>query len=294
MGAFDNRLFKVVFLVGDEQVTLSTIDAPVSARDMFIAAQGIKYMNPLQNELSLQIGNLSPDLRNKLATQLTPFNFDQRRKSVQLYAGRESTGLFLLYEGDITDARPSQPPDVTLNVQSKMGQWYKYDIMAQAQNLTAPLSQIVANAANGMGLTSRFEATDKLISNYSYNGSRMKEVDHIAELGAFDVYTDDKTLVCKDKRKPLKNTGSNISADTGMIGQPEPTEWGVRVTTLLTQDVILGGQFTLTSQINPLLNGTYTIYKLGFNIASRDVPFYSILEGTTRFDLYTGQALPQS
>jgi hypothetical protein len=294
MGAFDNRLFKVVFIIGDEQVTLETVDLPVSARDLDIKAQGVKYINAMQNEMSLQIANLSPTLRNQLLTQVTPFNYDQKRKSVQLYAGRESTGLFLLYEGDITDARPSQPPDVVLNVKSKANQYWKYDIMAQAQNLNAPLSQIVSNAASGLGLTPRFEATDKLISNYSYSGARIKEVDHIGELGPYDVYTDDKHLVCKDKGKPLQNTDSTISADTGMIGQPEPTEWGVRVTTLLNQSVILGGQFTVDSEINPLMNGQYTTFKLGFNIASRDVPFYTILEGTKYFDQYTNQALPSS
>jgi hypothetical protein len=295
MPAFDNRIFKVIFTWGSDQAILdSTQQQGVWSPFVNLVAQGTKYINAQQNELSLAISNLGPNLRQQLLTQLTPFNYDQKRKSVQLFAGRESTGFFLLYQGDITECYPSQPPDITLNIKSQANAFWKYDILGQAQNLTAPLSQIVGNAANGLGLSPRFEATDKQIANYSYNGSRIQEINHIGELGPYDVYTDDTTLVCKNKGAPLQNTGSTISADTGMIGQPMPTEWGVRVTSLLTQSVILGGQFTVDSVINPLMNGDYAIYKLGFNIASREAPFYSLLEGTSHFDMYFNSGLPQS
>lgn len=295
MAAFDNRIFKIVFTWGNDQATLDSTQQTGSSGKFFaINAQGTKYINAQQNELSLQVANLSPTLRNQLLTQLTPFNYDQKRKSVALYSGRVSTGFFLLYQGDITECYPSQPPDITLNIKSKANQFYKYDIIAQAQNLTAPLSQIVANSANGLGLATRFEATDKQIANYSYSGSRIQEVNHIGELGPYDVYTDDTTLVCKNKGVPLQNTGSIISSDTGMIGQPMPTEWGARVTTLLTQSVILGGQFTVDSDINPLMNGEYAIYKMGFSIASREVPFYTLLEATKNFDMYMNAGLPQA
>lgn len=295
MAAFDNRIFKIVFNWSDDQATLdSTLQTGPAGKFFAITAQGTKYINAQQNELSLQVTNLSPTLRNQLLTQLTPFNYDQKRKSVSLYAGRVSTGFFLLYQGDITECYPSQPPDIMLNIKSKANQFYKYDIIGQAQNLTAPLSQIVSNSAQGLGLASRFEATDKLISNYSYNGSRVQEINHIGELGPYDVYTDDTTMVCKNKGVPLQNTGSVISSDTGMIGQPMATEWGARVTTLLTQDVALGGKFTVDSDINPLMNGDYAIYKLGFSIASREVPFYTVLEGTKNFDMYMNAGLPQA
>ena len=285
--AFDNRIFKVIFTYGTDQVTID------DAR-LYIAAQGTKYVNAQQNELALQIANLGPTLRNQLLTQLTQFNYDQQRKSVELYAGRQSTGLFLLYQGDITECYPSQPPDIMLNIKSKACQFFKYDIIAQAQNLTTPLSNIINNAASGLGLTPRFEATDRPIVNYSYSGSRIKEIDHLNELGPFDVYNDNNLLVCKNRGQPLQNTGHVISASTGMIGQPLQTEWGVRVTTLLNPNIILGGQIRIDSKINPLMNGDYAIYKYGFQIASRDVPFYSLIEGTKYFDMYMNSGLPQA
>lgn len=294
--AFDDRIFKVVFTYGDPptQVTIDTQEGSDTNKPIGISAIGTMYVNPLQNECSIAIANLGPELRNQLLTQLTPFNLDQQRKKVELYVGRVSTGLTLIYAGDITDAQPSQPPDIVLNIKSKTNQWYKYDIISQSQNLTTPVSNIVKNAAQGMGLAPRFEATDKNVANYAYNGSRIKEIDHIADLGAYDVYTTGNTLVCKDRGKPLQNENIPISADSGMIGQPVPTEWGVRVVTMFSPGAIIGGGFTLDSKINPLLNGEYTTYKYGFQVSSRDVPFYTILEGTKRYDLYTNTALPNA
>lgn len=291
---FDDRIFKVVFQYGQTQVTIDSQTGDTNNPPM-ITAQGALRSNPLQNECAITIANLSAQLRNQLLTQLTPWNYNQARKSVTLYAGRVSTGLFMLYQGDITECSASQPPDILLNVKSKANQFYKYDIIAQSQNLTStPLSNIVNNAAAGMALTPRFEATDKQIANYSYTGSRIKEIDHISDLGSYDVYTTGNTLVCKDRGKPLANQSHTVSADTGMIGQPQATEWGVRVVTLLAPGVVIGGGFTLDSKINPLLNGDYTIYQYGFQIASRDTPFYTLLEGTKRYDLYNSSALPQA
>jgi hypothetical protein len=291
--AFDDRIIQVVFTYGQTEVTIDTRDGD-PGRPIDISANGSLYVNPLQNECNITIANLSRDLRNQLQTQLTPFNLDQARKTVKLYAGRESTGLFLLYQGDITEGMSTQPPDIFTNIKSKTNQFYKYNIIAQAQNITAPLSQIVSNAASGMGLNARFEATDKQIANYSYTGAQIKEIDHISELGPYDVYTTGNTLVCKNKNVPLQNENHTVSMATGMIGQPQPTEWGCKVVTMLNPSIMIGGGFTLQSLINPLLDGDYTIYKYGFQIASRDVPFYSIMEGTKRYDLYTNTALPQA
>lgn len=287
--AFDDRIYRLVFTYGATKVT---IEDPMLA----MTAIGSMYVNPLQCECALTVANLNADLRNQLLTQLTPFNMDQARKTVELYAGRESTGLFLLYKGDITECFASQPPDITLTIKSKVNQFWKYDVVSQSNTLaTTSVSNIVSNAAKGMNLTPRFEATDKQVSNYSYTGSRIKEIDHIADLGQYDVYTNGSTLVCKDKGKPLKNETHVISAKTGMIGQPQPTEWGVKVVTMLNPSVIIGGGFALDSKTNPLLNGDYTIYKYGFQIATRDVAWYTILEATKRYDLYMNSptALPQ-
>lgn len=272
MPRFDDRIFQVVLNYGTTQLTLDG--------GLYLSASGQKYANALQDECTVVIANLKKETRDQLATQLTPFNYDQARKSIQLYAGRQSTGLFLLYSGDIVECTPSQPPNIMLTIKSKTAQFYKYDLVAQAQNTTAPLSQIAGGVALSMNLAAHFEATDRTIQNYSYTGSTLKQVDKLGQVGSVDAYVDGSTLVVKDRGAALKNTVLVLSKDTGMVGIPELTEYGIRVRCLLAPSVKLGGAVQLSSVLNPLIDGTYTIYKLGFEIASRDTAFYSIIEAT--------------
>lgn len=280
---FDNRIFQFILTYGTTKIILDG--------GLYITANGTKYANPLQDECTLLIANLKQDTRDHLLTQLTPFNLDQQRKTVSVYAGRVSTGLFLLYQGDITECTASQPPDIGLNIKSKTAQFYKMNILAQAQSITAPLSQIVNSAASSMGLTPQFQATDKQIANYNYTGSAAGQVDHIADLGSIDVYIDGTTLVCKNRGYPLNNVTHTLSSQTGLVGKPELTQYGVKATSLLAPSAKIGGKLSLTSTSNPLLNGDYTIYQMGFSIATRDVPFYTILEASKFPVLYMNTGL---
>jgi len=267
MATFDSRIFKVVFTYEDTQLTLDG--------GLTITASGMKYANALQNECQLTVSNLKKDTRDRLMTQLTPYNYDQKRKGIEVYAGRESTGLYLLYKGDITQCYPSQPPDIVLHIRSMALAWYKLNYVAQSYNVTTPLSKVVNGIGQTLGLSVKFLATDKNISNYSYSGCAAKEINHVAGMG-FQVYEDNGVLVCKDRSKGIGDA-IEVSQETGMVGIPELTEYGVKIKTMLNPNVSLGGKINLISNMNPLLNGEYTTYQIGFEIASRDTPFYSLI-----------------
>ena len=276
MGHFDDRIFRVVFEYGGTKENPAPTTSLTFDGGLDIKASGTKYANALQNECRLTISNLKKETRNQLATQLTPYNYDQARKSVSIYAGRESTGLFLLYKGDIIEATISQPPDVTLNIRSMALAWYKLNYVAQAHNISSPLSAIANGIGFSLGTPVDFQATDKSIANYSYSGSAAKQIDKLNEMGV-DAYEDNGTLIVKDTGSSLSQVHV-LSKDSGMIGTPTLTEYGVRVKMLLAPSITLGGQIDLNSSLNPVLNGKYQICKLGFEIASRDTPFYGIAE----------------
>lgn len=288
---FDDRIVKIVFTYGGNQTaTIDTSADPENAA--YIVASGTKFVDVTQNECTLQIANLSRDLRNALATNLTPFDYNQQRKSVQVWAGRKSTGMFLRYQGDIISAVPSQPPNIIMNIRSKTMQFFKNDIVAQSYAVTAPLSQIASDTAKSLGVNLRFEANDRNIANYAYSGSATGQLQRLGDLGPIDAYVDDNTLVCKNKGVALANTSCVLSKETGLIGQVELTEYGIRTRSLLSPGVVLGGTLTLDSSQNPSLNGNYTIYRTGFEIATRDVAFYDIIESTRYPSMFWSTNLP--
>ena len=249
--------------------------------DLDIHATGTKFANANQNECEVKITNLDKATRDYLLTETTPFNKNKTRKLLTVEAGRVSTGYSLVFAGDITSAIPSQPPDIMLTLKAKTGDFAKGLIIASSQPGAVPLRNIATRVAQDLALSLVFEATDRLISNYSFTGGALKQVEHLGAMGHVNAYVDDKALVVKNYNAPLTRTVRELNVDTGMIGIPEFTEHGVKVKMLFDGQTVSGGGLNITSKINPATNGLFTVAKLDFSLANRDTPFYYIA-GCTR------------
>lgn len=243
-------------------------------------ASGTKYANANQNECEVKITNLDKATRDFLLTATSPFNKDKTRKILTVEAGRVSTAYSLVFAGDITNAVGGQPPDITLTLKAAAGDYAKGQIIATSQPGVAPLRNIASRVASDLGLSLTFEAAAKQIANYTFTGSAVKQVEQLGVMGRVNAYIDDLALVVKDFNAPLEGRTRNLSLDTGMIGIPEFTETGIKVKMLFDNQTVLGGGLNITSKLNPAANGLYTVAKLGFELASRDTPFYYIAEAT--------------
>lgn len=245
-----------------------------------LTASGTKYANANQNECEVKITNLDQATRDFILTETSPFNKNKRPKVLTVEAGRVSTGYSLVYSGDITNAVGAQPPDITLTLKAGTKDHAKGDIVADSQPGIAPMQNIAGRVAQGMGLSLNYQAKPKNISNYSFSGAKIKQVDHLGAMGRVNAYVDDNTLVVKDFNVPLSGRVRELNLDTGMIGIPEFTEQGIKVKMLFDNQTVLGGGIRIVSKLNPAANGLYTVFKLGFELASRDTPFYYIAECT--------------
>ena len=245
-----------------------------------ITASGSKGVTDTQNTCSVSIANLSRDVRNFILTETSPFNKNRTPKKLIVEAGRVSTGTARLFVGNITRSSPSQPPDIRLDLEAQTGAFKKGDLVARSGMAKEKLSEIAQRVAADLEAKLTFEASDKLIANYSFSGASLRQVNALAMAGNVDAYLDDETLVVKDRGKPLANRVKVINASTGMIGIPEATERGVKVRILFDLETDLGGQIDLTSELNPALNGSYTIYKIDFDLATRDTAWYLDIEAS--------------
>lgn len=243
-----------------------------------ISAQGTKYANPMQNEATVKITNMTQQARDFILTETSPFNRNRRRKKLIIEAGRVSTGYHRLFVGDIVSATISQPPDIILTMTAKTGQFDKGVIVGQSYAGQASSLTIAQGVADSMGLKLIHEAPPKNIANYNFTGATVKQVDRLGEMGDVNAYIDDDKLIVKERNKPLKNSDHVLSVDNGMVGIPEITDQGVKVTMMLTPSVKLGGGITIKSKLNPAASGAFTIYKLMFDVSNRDIPFYTIVE----------------
>lgn len=276
MPEFDDRIVRVSIEING---ALKVYESPLA-----IVATGTKYANPLQDEAEITVFNLSKPDRDYLLTETSPFNKNNKPKLIILEAGRKSTGVSKIYEGDIASATPTQPPDIGLKFKAQAHQYLKGKIVSAQQAGAVPLSRIAQGVAGDLGMSLNFQAKDKNISNYAFSGGALKQVDKLGSMGAVTAYIDGNQLVVKDIHLPLSGVLRILSDTSGMVGIPELTEQGIKVKCMLDNETKLGGALEIQSVVYPTTNGRYVIYKLGFAIASRDVSFYWIPEGLRMSD----------
>lgn len=239
-----------------------------------VQATGTKYANPNSDECTLKIANLAKELRDYLATETSPFNKNKSPKIMVLEAGRVSYGYSEIFRGNIQNVSISQPPDTWLEVRALTGSEQATNILAKNAPAKLNLRKLAEQVAADIGANLSFEADDKQISNYAFAGGAIKQIDALGETGNVDAYLDGNTLVVKERNVPLTGKVRILNKNTGLIGIPQITEFGVRATMLLDNQTTIGGALDITSDIYPAVNGKYAIYQLAFDIASRDTQFY--------------------
>jgi hypothetical protein len=267
----DNRLLKIELEVGNTIRTYTDLD---------ISASGTKVTNERPNEFTISITNISKEIREKILSESNVLDRNVKNKKISVYAGRKSTGYTLIFKGDIRQAKATQPPDIKIEFQTFTSDALKYESTLRSGGEFIKLSALSQKIATSLQKRLVFEATDKQVGSYSYTGSKLKEVEKLAEAGNVNAYIDDDTLVVKNSNVPLKGFEFNIDKNNGMIGKPEINERGVTVKILFDPRVIVGSKINITSEFEPNANGSWTVFKITYDLQNRNQSFYMVLEAT--------------
>lgn len=167
MAILDPRLIRIGVEVRGEIQTFS---------DLAMTVVGTKFANPNQGECVVTIANLSQSTVDFILTETSPFNRNFTPKRLIVEAGRRSTGYSLLYTGIIFRSSITQPPDAILSIRAITGQFQKGNIVARSGAETTRLSAIARNVAADIEATLNFQATDTEVSNYSFTGAAIDQV----------------------------------------------------------------------------------------------------------------------
>ena len=267
----DKRLLRIAIQIGGQVKYYE---------DLKIEVSGSKYNNAIANEATVKITNIDRKTRDYILTETTPFRTGAINQKIIVYAGRESIGYSVVFIGDIFRATVSQPPDIGLTIKCMTGFASQSNIIANTQGKESPLKTISKSVADSLGLQLVFEATNKKIANYNYTGSAFQQVNNLSQIGGVNAFIDDDKLIVKNYNEPIIGGIKIIKEETGMIGIPEITEYGVKVKFLWDASTSIGQAIQVESKLNPAVNGNYTIYKLTFDLANRDTQFYYVAEAT--------------
>ncbi len=231
----------------------------------------------LQSDAKLSVANLTQSDVEFLTTFTSPYVRPKVKKRINIYAGYTNTGWGQIFSGDITKALPSDMPDTWLNIEAQ-SLYYSNRIPISYGNTNTTSKELAQSIVNNMGLSFEWQATSqKTIDVFNFTGSKAGLIREYNNLDDVTMFEDNGVLKVVDKitKPPSDNRSVRvISKDSGMIGIPEPDQYGVKVKCLLDPSFAPGQWVKVESVRLPAINGFYQIYELGFDFASREQQFY--------------------
>lgn len=234
-----------------------------------------RKMGTSQAEATLSIANLDSTTVEYITTYTTPYFKPKTKKKISVFAGYERTGWGRIFTGEIESAIPTGAPDLWVNIKAKsLSHMNRTPITYGVSNITS--KELAQSISNQLGLSFEWQATSqKKISAFDFTGSKaglLKEFNRLEDVTMFE---DNGVIKVVDKvAKPPENNIRLISQDTGMIGEPEPTEYGIKVKYLLDPSSNCGDWIETKSIKLPGTDGKYQIYALDFDFANREQQFY--------------------
>lgn len=236
-----------------------------------------KLASAVMNKADIDICNLAAEDIEYLTTYTSQFIALQQRKRIRIFAGYEDTGISLIFDGDIVEARPTNGPDRWLKCKALSGYYNARTPISTVVQGTQPIKNVCAAVAGFLGLSLNYTATStKTISDFEYTGGKTKAIKELNELGDIVAYEDDGVLVVQDQGQPRTDIGiRRIDETSGLIGIPKPDAIGVECQILLDNSIKIGQRIYLGSTVIPSACGEYYIYELKHSGDLRGNEFYT-------------------
>lgn len=277
--AFDQRLVSV---------TLELLTGTFTFSGLAIFVRGQSYASAQQGQCEVTIFNMTEAQKNQVLSQASPWNLGQVNTAngqkvpvnMTVRVGRESYGLFTIFQGNVIACSVTQPPDIGVTLRGLANNYLAATVAGLTQSSTTLLSSIAKSVAASLNLKLEFDATDKQIDNWCTNGATLSQIDQLNAVGGITAFADPASgsLVVLDLDKSREGDDILIDTATGLIGVPQVTEVGVQVKTMIQPAIALGRNIMLQSKMIPYVNGPYYIYKITYEIASRAEPFWYTLD----------------
>ncbi|MBS6552953.1 MAG: hypothetical protein KH321_03305 [Clostridium sp.] len=232
-----------------------------------------------QSEANISIANLTKADIEYLTTYTTPYVKPKTKKTINIYAGYTQTGWGRIFSGDIVNAVPEGMPDIWLNIKAQ-SLYYAHRIPLTYGVSNISTQELAQGIAQKLGLSFQWQATSKKTTDiFNFAGSKAELLKEFNKLDDITMYEDNGIIKVTDKiTKRSEKSAKVISKDTGMIGIPEPDEFGVKVKCLLDASLSPGDWIYVKSVRLPAINGYYQIYEIIYDFANREQQFYCIIK----------------
>lgn len=185
----------------------------------------------------------------------------------------DGSGWYQIFEGQFIEGGPdySQQPDVHLHVIAQTGAGQQY-LTAEpssyrgAQNVATIASQL----ASQMGFEFENNGVQATVTNPYLPGTLMDQFRELAEAAPFDYYFDAKAtlVICPPNRSRTGKTAIPVNPQTGLVGYPTLTRFGVELTVLFSPAIQPGWPIQVSGSVVPGCDGTWFPYAANHDLES--------------------------
>lgn len=220
-----------------------------------------RKLGDIQNEFTVGILGLSTAHINTLTVWNVAEAFKRFRK-IKVYAGYSVDSIASpIFEGIVTEAIPSSPPDKWLNFKCL---WVgpQADPSIKQETVEKKPKEIFEQLAKNLALTPKWKVTsvdaDKKIK-FTIDQKPQKAVERFAEAMHIKCYKEHDLLYAIDDKGWYQSPhdAKKISIDTGLINIPFIDIAGATIRTRLIDDLDICSWIKLESSLIPSANGYY-------------------------------------
>ena len=283
------RILKVTFKMpsGDEVVLDQDVDLRIRIH---------KGALEPQNTATIEVANLTQNLRLELMSQFTAYNKRAVQKNQPLYGGATNPYVnvvieagyddgktktsAVIFQGQVVEASlSSPPPNMSMRIDCFTQQLNKLTWRTQPTPPGMTFKEYVMWAGKQMETSNTICETSR---DDVKMGANMSGTTYIVGALLIDLqnayqpdvvaYIDDNVLIVRDYGRVVSVAGK-VDVDT-FIGAPTWTQWGVSFRTMFDQTITMTCAVTLKSEMNPSLNHEFVVVTLDYDLASRTTPFY--------------------
>lgn len=220
---------------------------------------------------TISLYNLSPGTRSAL---------DKRDTQVVLKAGWSNLGMLSIFKGSIMAvvSRRDGADIITDLLCTSGGGAINRTNISQTFGAGFPLSKILSDIARvfpGVAVDEKLiVVNDVYLGNQGYSsaGSAKDALDKLSRVHGFSWWISDGLFHALGDDKIFNKGSIVISANNGFLRGAEPmlstplqVQRGVSIESLLNPFVTPGGSISLTTKINPSLDGSYKVHELTHN-----------------------------
>lgn len=207
-----------------------------------------------------------------LATNYNPQDGSLKPSLVQLELGYNDA-LSLVLFGNIVEAEPDfTQSDTRIRIRVASGAQQnleKRSITASEKDATFRSLCEIAAKNNDLALEYDSNIPQKTIGDYSFVGTPFQQIEGLRKLYPdADIFINGKKLVVSYK-KASEVRKIVLDRDSGLIGTPKPTPFGVEATSMLNPALAAASFIELKSGKIPQINGLYRIATLSHKGSNR-------------------------